>query len=138
MLIHLVIFIFAGDDITLMMTDSQRKNAGWVVVGLCSTFVAYNAIFVFTEQVFTFWNLIKLMARAICKKKKPESNKQRKKSTLRHRERKRYRDAFINRLERNLEDSSRDDSRILQNKSRSINLQGVRPIRNIKHHAEKG
>ena len=99
-LIHLVIFIFAGDDITLVMTDNQRKNVGWVVVGLCSTLVAYNAIFIFTEQVFTFWNLIKLMARAICKKKKPESNKQRKKSTLRHRERKRYRDAFINRLER--------------------------------------
>ena len=121
-LIHLVIFIFAVDDMTMMMSHTQRKNVGWVVIVLCSTLVAYNAYVIFTEQLFAFWNLIKLMARVICKtKKKAENNKPMEISTLPHKKKIRYRDALINRLASNLKDSSRDDSRILQNRTPLFN-----------------
>ena len=73
--IHIVIFILAGDDITLKMTDTQRKNVGWVVIFLCCLLVAYNTVFIFVAQVASFWRGFKLLAQVVCKKKKIDINK---------------------------------------------------------------
>ena len=69
-MIHLVIFVFAGDDLTLKLTDTQRKNVGWVVIILCCLLVAYNALFIFAQQVLLFWRGLKLLMNLLCKKKK--------------------------------------------------------------------
>ena len=68
-LIHLTIFVFAGDDITLKMSDEQRKNVGWVVVGLCSLLVAYNAYFIVVQQITSIWEFIKYVRQVLKKKK---------------------------------------------------------------------
>ena len=51
LLIHLVIYVLAGDDIAEKLSDSQRKNVGWVIIGLCSLLVVYNCYFVLLEQI---------------------------------------------------------------------------------------
>ena len=76
-IIHLVIFIFAGDDITQTLTDTQRKNLGWVVIALCSLLVVYNALFIFIQQVIAFWTGLKFLARVLCKKDKSPEVKRR-------------------------------------------------------------
>ena len=73
-MIHLVIFLFAGDDITQKMSDTQRKNVGWVVIILCCLLVAYNAFFIFTQQVLALWKGLKLLIHVLCKKKKKEED----------------------------------------------------------------
>ena len=73
-MIHIVIFLFAGDDITLKMSDTQRKTVGWVVIFLCCLLVAYNAFFIFIQQVLAFWRAIKFIALVLKKKKKVEDN----------------------------------------------------------------
>ena len=122
-LIHLVIFIFAGDDITFVMTDNQRKNIGWAVIALCSTLVAYNVFFIFVEQAIMLWSGLKLIARVVCKKKKkqPENRIPRKKSAMRQRKIISNRDALIINLERNLDDSSRANRRTSQYRSQLFN-----------------
>ena len=75
-MIHLVIFLFAGDDITLKMSDTQRKNVGWVVIILCCLLVAYNAFFIFIQQVLAFWKGLKLIYFLYKKKKKAKTNKE--------------------------------------------------------------
>ena len=74
-MIHLVIFLFAGDDITLTMSDTQRKTIGWVIIILCCLLVAYNAIFIFAQQVLAAWKVMKLVCGMCNKKKKPENKK---------------------------------------------------------------
>ena len=69
-IIHLVIFVFAGDDITLKLTDDQRKSVGWAVIVLCCTMVAYMTFFIFVQQVLALWSFGKMVVRAVCKKKK--------------------------------------------------------------------
>ena len=69
-MIHIVIFVFAGDDITLKLTDTQRKNVGWALIALCCAMVAYNVIFIFVQQVLAFWSFGQLVMHSICKKKK--------------------------------------------------------------------
>ena len=72
-MIHIVIFVFAGDDITLKLTDTQRKNVGWAVIFLCCAMVAYNAIFIFVQQVLALWSFGQLVMHTICKKKKEKT-----------------------------------------------------------------
>ena len=73
-MIHLVIFLFAGDDITLTMSDTQRKTIGWVIIILCCLLVAYNAIFIFAQQVLAAWKVMKLVC-GMCNKKKKSEDK---------------------------------------------------------------
>ena len=82
-LIHLVIFVFAGDDITLKLTDNQRKNVGWVVIFLCSLMIVYNALFIFAQQMVAFWNIFKLIVRVICKKSKAQEKSSKTKKNYR-------------------------------------------------------
>ena len=74
-LIHLVIFVLAGDNMTQKMSDTQRKNVGWVVIILCCLLVAYNALFIFIEQVLAFWKGLKWLFHFLCKQKKKTSTK---------------------------------------------------------------
>ena len=60
---HLVIFVFAGDDIAQKLSDEQRKIVGWVIVGLCSLLVAYNFCFVLVEQIGQIRNFIMYLVR---------------------------------------------------------------------------
>ena len=78
-LIHLVIFLFAGDDMTQRMSDTQRKNVGWVVIILCGLLVAYNALFIFAQQVLAFWKGLKLLINFLCKRKQKKKAKTKRK-----------------------------------------------------------
>ena len=59
--IHLVILILAGDDITQKLSDNQRKNVGWLIVGLCSLLVVYNFYFVLVEQISQIRDFIRYL-----------------------------------------------------------------------------
>ena len=69
LVIHLVIFILAGDDITQRLSDNQRKNVGWVIVGLCSLLVVYNCYFVLVEQIDQIRSFIRYLIRLRSSKK---------------------------------------------------------------------
>ena len=85
-IIHMVIFIFAGDDIAQRMSIDQRKTVGWVVIGLCSTLVVYNALFVFALQIMQiveFFKKIKLfLSKKKAKSQKSQNNSIQEKSNI--------------------------------------------------------
>ena len=73
MMVHIVIFVVAGDDITLKLTDTQRKNVGWALIALCCAMVGYNVIFIFVQQVLALWSFGQIVIHTLCKKKKEKA-----------------------------------------------------------------
>ena len=70
LLIHIVIYVFVGDDQTQKFGDELRIKLGWLIVALCSLLVVYNAAIVFFMQV--------LQIRDFCRKIRKKEQKSKK------------------------------------------------------------
>jgi len=78
--IHVIIFLFAHDDHVDWLTDQEKLDLGWIIIGCCGVILVLTLIASFVQQFFVLKNLLKLFWQ-VMKGKKPNSGKKIKRKT---------------------------------------------------------
>jgi len=70
--IHIIILLFAHDDNINWLSETQKLDLGWIVIGCCGVVLALTLIASFVEQYYAFKNMILLLIKVIRGKKQKE------------------------------------------------------------------
>jgi len=77
--IHIVIFLFAHDDSIDWLSEKEKLDLGWIVIGCCGVILALTLIASFVEQYYAFKSMILLLIKVI--KGKKQAPKMKRKSS---------------------------------------------------------
>jgi len=79
--IHVIIFLFAHDDHVDWLTDQEKMDLGWVVIGCCGVILVLTLIASFVQQFFVVKRMIILLIKVIKGKKTDSGKKVKRKSS---------------------------------------------------------
>ena len=63
--IHIIIFLLIHDDFTDWLTDDERLNLGWGIIGGCASILVMTLVSSFVQQYFVLKKMIQLLIKVV-------------------------------------------------------------------------